>query len=97
VLEAITNMYDFILNYWIAILFALFVVYQIYDHYTFKNLLEKVGKSYCSEHEFDYVGIKHAKGHFSVIFKTAESGRRKYQKFRMNAFLGKVRYLEWLK
>ncbi len=90
-------MYNIIQNYWVAILFSLFVVYQIYDHYMFKSLLEKVGKNYCNENEFDYVGIKHAKGHFSVIYKTVESGRRKYKKFRMNTFFGKIRYLEWLK
>jgi len=90
-------MYDFILKFWPAIIFVLFVVYQIYDHYSFKRKLEQVGKEYCDSNEFEFVGIKHAKGHFSVIYKTGENGKRKYKKFRMNAFLGKVTYFEWLK
>ena len=95
--ETINMIYEFLTMYWFVFLFVLFVVYQIYDHYSFKSLLEKVGIDYCVENDHEYIGIKHAKGHFSVIYKTTDNERRKYKKFRMNAFLGKIKYLEWLK
>ena len=88
--------YELLTKYWVALLFFLFVSYQVFDYFSFKNLLNGVGRDYCAENSVEFVGIKHAKSHFSVIYKKEGSGKRMYKKFRMDAFLGKIKHLEWL-
>ena len=89
-------MYEDIQKYWPLFLLALFLIYQVYDYFSFKALLEKTGRNFCEENEYEFCGIKHAKAHFSVIYKTDENNRRKYKKFRMNALFGRINYLAWL-
>lgn len=89
-------MIELINNNWGCGLVILFVIYQVFDHYSFLHLLNKTGKTYCEKNNFQFVEIKHASAHFSVVYKSAGSGRRQYKKFKFNAFLGKVTLLEWL-
>jgi len=89
--------FELIQKYWVIIAILIFVVYQVFDHYSFLNLLNKTGKDYCLKNGYEFVEITGAKGHFSIVYKTSDSGKRKYQKFRMDAFLGKVKSIEWIK
>jgi len=93
----ISTVFSFLNEYWLPLVFLLFVAYQVFDYFNFKGHLEKVGQRFCDTNGVEYIGIKHAKAHFSVIFKTPENGKRKYRKFRMNtSFLWKMNYFEWI-
>lgn len=86
------------IDYWPLVMLLFLVIYQVFNYVSFKKQLDRVGREYCVENDFEYIGIKHAKTHFSVIYKAADSGKRKYKKFRMNtSLIGKISFLEWLK
>ena len=89
-------MYDFIIKYPFLIIFIIYIAYSLINGIFHSSLLTKIGKEFCKENNYEYVNIKSCKSHFSVVYKTPESGRRKYKKFRMNNILNKVKYLEWL-
>jgi len=79
----------------LAILVAVAVVYPIFDYFVVRFHLDRIGKQYASEHQAEFVGIKHAKGHFSVVY--IDGGATKYAKFRLHTSLaGRVRRIEWL-
>ena len=81
----------------LALAFVVIVVYPTYDYFMVRHHLRRVGLEYCRENGCTFIGIGHAKAHFSVIYKTADSGRRQYAKFILRTSLGRFRGVEWLR
>ena len=78
-----------------AAFFALFI-YPIYDFLMVRRHLARVGRTYCESHGYIFDGIGHAKSHFSVIYKTPGSGKRRYARFVLRTSLGRFRDVKWL-
>ena len=79
---------------WFFVLAAALVAYPVFNYFMIRRALARVGRAYCAEHGVHYLGIKHAKSHFSVIYSS--SGKRNYAKFILHTSLGRVRKVEWV-
>jgi hypothetical protein len=60
----------------LALAFVVIVVYPTYDYFMVRHHLRRVGSEYCRENGYTFIGIGHAKSHFSVIYKATDGGRR---------------------
>jgi len=81
----------------LALAFVVIVVYPVYDYFMVRYHLKQVGSEYCRENGHTFVGISHAKSHFSVIYKTGNGGKRNYAKFILRTSFGRFRGVQWLK
>lgn len=80
---------------WFGAAAILIIIYPIYDGIMGHFHLNRVGREFCAQREVEFLGIKHAKAHFSVMHK--EGGRKKYAKFRLHTSLGRLKSIEWLR
>lgn len=80
----------------LALAFVVIVVYPLYDYLMIGHHLRRVGSDYCRENGYTFIGIGHAKSHFSVIYRTGDSGKRRYARFILRTSFGRFRGVEWL-
>lgn len=80
----------------LGLAFVVIIVYPIYDYFMIRYHLNRVGSEYCREMGLTFIGIGHAKSHFSVIYKTGDNGKRNYAKFILRTSFGRLRGVEWL-
>lgn len=85
-------------EHWGLVLFGLVLIYTIIIVIVHGWHLRSFGREFCLENGHEFIEVKSAKAHYSIVYKTLESGRRKYKRFRMRTtLLGKRRFVEWVK
>lgn len=74
---------------------VVFAILFVGNYFLTKAGLDKIGRKFCLEHGYKYLGIKHAKSHFSVVYETG--GKRRYAKFiARTGFFGNIRRVDWI-
>ncbi len=92
----LTTTYQLIVDYPFIALFVIYIFYDRITRFYLSSALDKIGKQYCEEREYIFVKIKACKSHYSIVYKTPESGKRRYTKIRLHTFFNRLKRIEWL-
>ena len=81
---------------WVSILLIVFFVYPAYEAIIIGFHLRRIGRKFCAAHGYTYVGVAHAKSHFSIVYKPHDCNMPKYAKLILHTSFGRLRKVQWL-